>query len=80
VEGCRGQHGQKNEGIHGVQVRWLVLREAARSGRVATRIVEQRATGAANCVEIVVVVPGLARDFWREMPSGNAPAPLGRRH
>jgi len=36
--------------------------------------------GAANCVEIVVIVSGSARDFWREMPSGNAPAPLDRRH
>ena len=47
---------------------------------VAPGIVEQRATGAADCVEIVVIVPGLARDFWREMPSGNAPAVLGRLH
>jgi len=31
---------------------------------------------AADCVKIVVMVPSPARDFWREMPSGNAPADL----
>jgi hypothetical protein len=31
------------------------------------------ATGV-DCVKIVVMVPGPARDFWREMPSGNAPS------
>jgi hypothetical protein len=33
-----------------------------------------RSPGAADCVEIVVVAAGMARDFWREMPSGNAPS------
>ena len=36
-------------------------------------MVEHGATGAADCVEIVVLIRGPARDFWREMPSGNAP-------
>ena len=42
--------------------------------------VEQRPLGAADCVEIVVMVPGPPRDFWREMPSGNAPVPPDRLH
>ena len=56
---------------------WVGRRAEVVCMLVAPGIVEQRATGAADCVEIVVIVPGLARDFWREMPSGNAPGLLG---
>jgi hypothetical protein len=44
----------------------------------ATQISKQHPGGATDCVEIVVIVRAPARDFWREMPSGNAPAGLGR--
>jgi hypothetical protein len=78
------KHGQEDEEVHGVQVvAWLMCSVSPRAAvgwRMlgAPGIVEQRATGATDCVEIVVLLPGLARDFWREMPSGNAPALLGR--
>ena len=85
-EGCRCHHTQEDNEFQGVRVVVCLMRCAGPHANVGWRMlgakgrVEQRPLGAADCVEIVVMVPGPARDFWREMPSGNAPVPPVRLH
>lgn len=85
-EGCRCHHTQEDNEFQGVRVVVCLMRCAGPHADVGWRMlgakgrVEQRPLGAADCVEIVVMVPGPARDFWREMPSGNAPVPPDRLH